>query len=164
MINKLIENIYPDFSHDRKSQLVSFLCEQSIDVDEISTALMLAYKIYEHNPDVEFMYDKSIKSIRMSTRCQYTLEQKHELSVVGVDVKDQTKSSLLNEVVNGLKKEIPTKGKIHISTDKNFLNIYYFEDNNNPNILNMELSINYKVLKNRDLRKVKLIEINLKNN
>lgn len=160
MISKIIEAIYPNFSYEQKSNLTSFLREQNIDVDEITSALKFVYNIYEHNSDVEFMFDKHIKTTRKSINCQYSLEQKFDLSVINVDVKEQTKNVALNEFIDSIKKEIKTEGKVYISTDKNFLDINYFESIDNPNITTIKLSINCKVLGVKDLRKMKLEKIN----
>lgn len=165
MLNELINKVFPQYSKERRCEICEFLKEQEIKENDkfntFSSSLFIISKLYDDIPNLQLMFNKNMETISRKTQFLFTREQIQDINVItGINVFEQMLNTIMSEMIDNIKKEIKDiiNVKNYITTDRDFLSIFIYDTETSSSKLCV--SSNWKVLSVRDLRKLKLNEIN----
>lgn len=162
MIREVLNNIYPNWSSEKVDSVSNFLQKQDTsNIERLAMCIRIIDSLYQYCEsrfiELVLVFNEKIQIGNKEMSTTITHEQIQELKMVGVDALGATESMLISELVKDIIKEFDTK-KVYFSTNEQFFDI---EIRNVPESFNKQivLIVNYKVLTTKDLRKLKLDEI-----
>lgn len=164
MISEIVNSTFTDYNIERKSEICSFLREQEINeknIDTISSCLFVIQKLYDEIPKLKLIFDKKINISIIKKQVELSREGIAELNIYGIDAIEESKNIALRQMIEYLKELLIFKDNF-IVTNGNFLSFSIIdEDSYQPKIL---ISMNCKVLNLKEIRKLKLNNINQSKN
>jgi len=164
MINKIVDSVLPNYSEKRRYEICEFLKTQEINeknTDTISSCLFVIQKFYEEIANLRLIFDENSNIDIMKTEIVITREHISELNMFGLDAIEEIKHQSLKEMIEKIK-ELSIFKENFIITNGNFLSFSVIdEDTYQPKIC---IAMNCKVLNVKEIRKLKLDNINQSKN
>jgi len=164
MLKQIINKALSHYSEERINEMCEFLKEQEITEDnssDIASCVFVLSKFYQEIPNLKLIFDKNIKiEEKRKILVTFTSEQVIELNMLGVDALEQLKTNGLLELIHQIEEDA-TGYENFISTDGgNFISISLIGEETYSSKLC--ITMNCKVLTLKDMRKLKLDNINSK--
>jgi hypothetical protein len=143
-------------------EIHNFLIEQDwSEVEEITTAMMALSTLMRDYPSITLLFDENIKVEPWRVTFSCSREQMEDISALGISFSAQYLDALIKQMVDEIKSQLKEQTTHILVTNKKFLSAVIMNEIS-PGKVIFSLNAYFKVLTIKDLRKLKLKQINEK--